>query len=140
MTGIERSVVGVTTFLVPRGPLNDTARVSELRDTLEACIADRELRFVVDLSGVSVINSEGLEVLLDVQTQLAPLGGELKVANANAAVVDVFRITRLSEHIASVDGQITQARALPPRQRGGRGGVVRKATGCLFPSPTSPTH
>ncbi len=121
MTEIGRSVVGVTTFLVPRGPLNETARVSELRDTLDACITARELRFVIDLSGVSVINSEGLEVLLDVQSQLARLGGELKVANTNAAVVDVFRITRLSEHIASVDGQVTQPRGGQSRQWGGRG-------------------
>ena len=121
MTEIGRSVVGVTTFLVPRGPLNEASRVSELRETFDACIAAREQRFVVDLSGVAVVNSEALEVLLDVQTQLARLGGELKVANANATLVDVFRITRLSEHIASVDGQITQARAGPSRQWGGRG-------------------
>ena len=121
MTEIGRSIVGVTTFLVPRGPLNEAPRVSELRETLDACIADRELRFVVDLSGVSVVNSEGLDVLLDVQTRLARLGGELKVANANAALVDVFRITRLSEHIASVDGQITRARTGPSRRWGGRG-------------------
>ncbi|MEE9279931.1 MAG: ATPase, T2SS/T4P/T4SS family [Myxococcota bacterium] len=123
MTEIGRSVVGVTTFLVPGGPLNDAARSTELRETIDACIADRELCLVIDLSGVAVINGEALELLLDSQTHLARLGGELKVTNANAALTDVFRITRISDHIAALDAPTDQTLAHPARKPGGR---VRK--------------
>jgi type IV pilus assembly protein PilB len=97
-------------------PLNESSRILELRQTIDACIADRELRFVIDLSGVLVINSEGLEMLLDVQTQLSRIGGELKVTNANAALTDIFRVTRISDRIASVDDSVGQVQgATTPR-------------------------
>lgn len=119
---ISHSIVGVTSYLVPPGALNDAAANSELRELLEACIARREMRFVIDLSGVPVVNSEALELLLDSQTELARLGGELKTANANAAVADVFRITRLADHVASLEAPV-EAPVAPARRLGGR---VRK--------------
>ncbi len=121
MAEIGHSVIGITTYLVPGGPLNDPSRISELRETIDTSIAEGELRIVIDLSGVSVINSEALEVLLDSQMHLARLGGDLKVTNANAALADIFRITRISEHIASIDGQAEQRSVAALKKFGERG-------------------
>lgn len=120
MAEIGRSIVGVTTYLVPGAPLNEASRILELRETIDACIADREFRFVIDLSGVLVVNSEGLEMLLDAQTQLSRVGGELKVTNANAVLADIFRITQISDHIASVDDSAGQGQGGPMPKAGRR--------------------
>ena len=133
MGEIQRSKVGVATYLVPDGSLHDGSAVAELRAAIESSIAAGELQLVLDLSGVAVVNSEALETLLDAQDQLVKLGGELKVANANATISDVFRLTSVSAALASIDAEPRQAEPRPPPRsaEAGRIGEMLVARGLV---------
>ncbi len=52
---------------------------------------------VLDLSNVPLVDSAGLEALLDVQQNLREASGTLKLAGLTPLCTDVFRITGLSE-------------------------------------------
>ena len=121
MGEIARSRVGVATYLIPGTSLNERARTAELQQTIDACMEARELQIVLDLSGVAVMNSEALEILLDAQARLSRLGGEIKVANTNAVVEDVFRVTGIAGQLSNVEGR---APGLDPSRRGQRIGEI----------------
>ena len=103
MAEIARSRVGLATYLVPDGPLTGATRLQALRETVESCLSSNEVHLVIDFAGVSLVNSEALELLLDLQADLGGAGGELRITNANAVIEDVFRITRAGERIAFVN-------------------------------------
>jgi type IV pilus assembly protein PilB len=103
MTDVARSRIGVTTYLVPSGPLQDQGRIEALREALDAALGARELQVVVDLADVPTASSEGLEALLAAQESLARAGGALRIANANAVLRDVFRLTGIADQIALAD-------------------------------------
>ena len=103
MAEVARSRVGVATYLIPSGALNDDGRIAALREALQACLDARELQVVVDLSDVPLASSAGLEALLDGQEQLSRMGGALRLANANASLREVLRLTGLAGRIALVD-------------------------------------
>ena len=113
MAEVTRTKVGVTTYLVPDGALSEAQRVADLREQLDGCIAENELRIVLDLAGVSGINSEALELLLDTQDRLRRVGGELQMANANAVVRDVLYLTGCASTVGFVDGDSYPARDVP---------------------------
>ncbi len=52
-------------------------------------------QLVVDLRGVHHINSSGLGSLVSALTTLRKLGGELRLAGANAGVRNLFEMTQL---------------------------------------------
>ena len=108
MREILRSRIGVATHLIPDQSLNDPASVAELRRAIDESIEAGHLQIVLDLAGVPVVDSEALETLLWAQTRLLPAGGELKVANANATIQDVLRITGVHESISSIDARASE--------------------------------
>ena len=55
MSNIARSKIGVATYLIPDGSLNQDASISGLREAIDSCIADREFQLVVDLAGVPLL-------------------------------------------------------------------------------------
>ena len=103
MDKITRSRVGITTYLIPGESLNESANVEQLRKTVDACIAENEFELILDLSGVRVVNSEALELLLDTQDRLTRVGGQLRVTNANAVITDVLRLTGVAAAVGSID-------------------------------------
>ncbi len=108
MAEVARSRIGVATYLAPARPLIDDSSVDGLADMLNECVASREVQLVVDLDKVTLINSAGLELLLNVQEQLSRLGGELKLTQANAVVRDVLTLTGLADRIQLMDGMLQQ--------------------------------
>jgi anti-anti-sigma factor len=51
---------------------------------------------VLDLSGVSYIDSSGLGAIVGIYLAVSRAGGELKVSNAQPRIRDLFQITKLS--------------------------------------------
>ena len=68
-------------------------RVAELAHVLESRIEHGQLQIVLDLQGVAVIDSAGLELLLDVQEKCQRMGGALKLSNASALCLEVLKAT-----------------------------------------------
>lgn len=67
--------------------------VAELATVLEARLERGQPLIVLDLQAVAVIDSAGLELLLDVQEKCQRMGGALKLANLGSLCRDVLKAT-----------------------------------------------
>jgi anti-anti-sigma factor len=103
MLEIMRTRIGVITYLAPIGPFIEEGELAILKEKIAACIADQEANLVIDLSKVPALNGMALEFMIDTQEQLARMGGELKVVNANALLKDIFLITGFDKYVAILD-------------------------------------
>ncbi len=103
MLEIMRTHIGVITYLAPIGPFIDEEGLNVLKKMIGSCIAAQESNMVIDLNKVPALTSAALEFMIDTQEQLARLGGELKVVNANALLKDIFLITGFDKYVAIID-------------------------------------
>ena len=70
--------------------------VSELSGVLEVCLKRGQPRVVLDLQGVAVMDSAGLELLLSTQEECQRLGGAMKLANPGNLCNEVLKLTGVS--------------------------------------------
>ena len=68
-------------------------RVPELAAILDACVERGQPRVVLDLHGVALINSTGLELLLNSHDEYQRMGGAMKLANPGALCGEVLKVT-----------------------------------------------
>jgi anti-sigma B factor antagonist len=68
---------------------------SALNDFLHKLITEEKNHVVVDLKGVSFINSSGLGMLIGGLTTMRHSGGELKLARASKKVENLLEMTKL---------------------------------------------
>ena len=101
--GVIRTRMGVMTYLAPVGAISSDEELAALGQALDDCLARWETQVVIDLTGVAMIRSCALEMLLDGQEQLAKAGGWLKITNANTLLREILRLTGLARSIALVD-------------------------------------
>ena len=66
-----------------------------LQETIRTLIP-KTRHIVLDLSGVSYIDSSGLGAIVGVYLAVSRAGGELKVSNAQPRIRELFQITKLS--------------------------------------------
>jgi anti-sigma B factor antagonist len=88
-----------------------------LREHLLAALAKGQLDLVVDLSGVSFLDSSGLGVLVTAHKRARAAGGALRLASCRPAVATIFQITALDRAFAihpSVDDAVTAPRPESP--------------------------
>lgn len=67
--------------------------VSELATVLEGCLKRGQPRVVLDLQGIALMDSAGLELLLDTHDECQRLGGAMKLANPGALCSEVLKVT-----------------------------------------------
>ena len=67
--------------------------VAELSSLLESRLGNGQPQIVLDLQGIALIDSTGLELLLDFQEKCQRMGGALKLANAGALCREVLKAT-----------------------------------------------
>lgn len=72
-------------------------RVAELASLLETRVERGQPQIVLDLQGVAVIDSAGLELLLDFQEKCQRMGGALKLANVGALCREVLKATGVGQ-------------------------------------------
>jgi anti-anti-sigma factor len=105
---ILESKQGAVTVLKPNGPLiqNDAAELKAVATrVLEATLG----RFVVDLTSIPYIDSQGLEVLVDVTENMSESGQMLKLCAANKTLREVLNlagVASLFEHFDDVNTAI----------------------------------
>jgi anti-anti-sigma factor len=68
-------------------------RVAELAAVLDARLERGQPHIVLDMQGVAVIDSTGLELLLDVQEKCQRRGGAMKLAGLGAVCREVLKCT-----------------------------------------------
>jgi anti-sigma B factor antagonist len=67
---------------------------SELREKVKSLLAQRK-KIVLNLGGVSYIDSGGLGILVSLYTSARASGGTIKLANLTQRVGDLLQITKL---------------------------------------------
>jgi len=69
----------------------------QLRDLAKRLTSDGGRNFVLDLSGISYMDSSGLGLLLSIYATIRNQGGELKLLNCSERVKELLRTTMLTE-------------------------------------------
>jgi anti-anti-sigma factor len=86
---------GAVAIIKPLGPLTQPDVEGFLTRMLE--VRDRSLgRMVLDASDILYVDSQGLEVLVEVGDELARAGQTLKICGANEVLQQVFELTELA--------------------------------------------
>lgn len=67
--------------------------VPELATVLDTCAQRGQPRVVLDLHGIALLDSSGLELLLSTQEEFQRTGGALKLANPGALCAEVLKVT-----------------------------------------------
>ena len=93
----ERATQGVVDVIRGDSPLN-AERVPEVAGLLRECSRNGQPYVVLDLEDVPLIDSAGLELLLDVKEEYALLGGALKLASPNPLCKEILVVTGLDEN------------------------------------------
>ena len=81
----------------------DLETATRLGDAALAALRDLSSHLVLDLSGVSFMDSTGLKVLLSLQRSAALAGGSLTVAGATRPVRRILALTGLDQTLQLVD-------------------------------------
>ncbi|MBI3866020.1 MAG: STAS domain-containing protein [Planctomycetia bacterium] len=94
----ERRKLGAVDFVSGTDPLN-LKNCKQFGQVLEECCRQGQPRIVVDLEHVPLIDSAGLETLLDFRDQMQERGGALKVAGPSALCREILSVTGLADQI-----------------------------------------
>ena len=77
--------------------------LEEVAKLIDACQAHGQPRVVFDLKSVPLIDSAGLEMLLDASDQCVQRGGLLQLAAPNQLCRDILRVTDADSHFMLFD-------------------------------------
>jgi anti-anti-sigma factor len=72
--------------------------LQELAATLQQCLGDGQPRAVLDMQEIPLLDSAGLELLLDVQEEFEQRAGRLKLAAASPLCRDILNVTGVGNH------------------------------------------
>lgn len=82
--------------LEPRGSLIGGEETDELKSKAHDLLEQGNRKLVLDLGGVTYINSTGIGALVGIHTMYTKSQGKIKLCNMGKGVQNVFVITRLS--------------------------------------------
>lgn len=100
--GIDVSTRGGDVVIALTGDI-DIHTAPHLRDRLASLHGEGNTSIVVDLGGVTFLDSSALGALVAAHRELTAAGGTLKLAAPRTHVRKVFRISRLAEVIPLYD-------------------------------------
>lgn len=101
----EQSKQGAVTVISGDEPLNaDT--VPAVRDLIESCANAGRPALVVDMKKIPVIDSEGLEFLLETRNQSVAKGGNVHLAAPDRLCRDILRVTGIDNQFEIHDDVI----------------------------------
>lgn len=95
---------GAVTVVQPDGPVTELD-AEEFKRTLRQVKDESLMRFVLDVSKIPFVDSRGLEVLVEVNEEMARSGQALKICGANETLRQVLELTDLAglfEHYEDV--------------------------------------
>jgi anti-anti-sigma factor len=88
----ERARQGAVDVIFGATPLNRES-APQVAELLEQCLQSGQPRAVFDLEQVPLLDSAGLEALVDAQDTFAVRGGSLKLARPNALCNEILTVT-----------------------------------------------
>ena len=99
---------GAIVIVAPSDQIMDEG-VKAFSDKIAELLDKGENKIIIELGSVTFIDSEGLEVLLEMTSRARSAGGRINVANPNEVCSDIFRVTRLS-NLLEIYNSIDEAR------------------------------
>ena len=75
----------------------DLYQTNMIRDKVTELIGENKNKAIVNMSGVSYIDSSGLGALISCRTNMKKAGGDLKLSSLTETVRSVLEITKLSQ-------------------------------------------
>jgi anti-sigma B factor antagonist len=115
-----------------RGEL-DLTTTEMLRERLLAVLTEKSARLILDLSGLTFMDSTGISVLVATERRAFALGGSLSLAGLQKVVARVLHITSLDRHFpifATVGDAVQAGREAGPDARPQTGCEADLGTGC----------
>ena len=83
-------------ILEPRGSLIGGEETDELKTKAKDLIEQGNKKLVLDLGGVTYINSSGIGALVSIHSMYQKASGKIKLCNMGKGVQNVFVITKLT--------------------------------------------
>ncbi|MBC7967205.1 MAG: STAS domain-containing protein [Fuerstia sp.] len=90
----ERTRQGAVDLIRGDQPLT-SATIEEFTKLLKCCENQRQPRIVLDLTGIPLIDSCGMELLVDCQRQSMARGGCIKLASPGSLCRDILKATNV---------------------------------------------
>jgi anti-anti-sigma factor len=87
----------------PAGDNIVAASIPELRSKMRNIVEEGVRELVVDLTGVQMVDSSGIGLLIAAYNSLRKVGGRLAVIHASADILELFQTMRVHQHF-SVSG------------------------------------
>lgn len=81
----------------------DVVNMNEMKEAMLAVVEAGSHRVVIDLSGVSFIDSSGLSSLISLLKRLNTVGGSLRLCGLQEQPRELFQITQLNKLFKIVD-------------------------------------
>lgn len=98
----------------------DLGSVPEVRKAIRAFIEEGQVRFLINLTELSFIDSSGLGVLVGGLARVRERQGEIKLVCANRRIIRVFEMTRLTQLFEIYDTDDAAADAFLPNSEAGQ--------------------
>lgn len=93
---VSKLADGDVAVMEPKGELVGGEETDELRAEIEKLAAGGNKKLVIDLGKTNYLNSTAIGVLIWAHTHYAKNGGEVKLANLNKSIRNIFVITKLT--------------------------------------------
>jgi anti-anti-sigma factor len=87
---------GAVCVIRPRGPI-EASHCDEMKSTVFQALGAGRPMLVIDFHDVPLIDSAGLETLIDVRDALERKGGAVKLAALNPLCTDILRVTGIGQ-------------------------------------------
>ncbi len=100
---VGKNRMGSLTHLLPRGSLLGEEQQQPLIEALDECLKLWETQVIIDLAGITLLNSKNIETLLYYQQKLTRAGGWLKLTHIKPLVRDILTITAADQQIFMLD-------------------------------------
>jgi len=92
---IGRHEQGSITVIEPKGKITIGEGDVLLREEISKLLTENKKQLVLDLSGVSYMDSAGVGELVSVYTSVKNRGGDLKLSGLTKKIKDLLQITQL---------------------------------------------
>ncbi|MGA1870126.1 MAG: STAS domain-containing protein [bacterium] len=92
---VNESKLGLISILSLSGQLTK-GNLDELEKSFKNHLAMGNMRMLIDLKDVSLIDSAGLELLWDSLMKFRKVGGSLKLANPSSLISDILLATKMN--------------------------------------------
>ena len=104
---LKRKDEGDVTVLALNGRLMGGPDANSFQNAVKGLIEEKRTKVLVNLAGVSWINSTGLGILISAFTSVKNAGGQLKLVGVTERIQSILMITKLSTVFETFEDEAT---------------------------------